>query len=136
MNGLKVSINHIDEYIAEEFGKVARGFHVISSLYKSSILPKKSHLDGFTQFINDIRNQVKLVKTNMSVEALKMVEDYLQLTENHIKNEVTTKFDFIIQSDLNPLNIIWNEDKKVIGIVDSESIGYSDRLISIYPLPI
>lgn len=119
-------ITHCNEYIAEEFGKVARRFHDISSIYKSSIFQKKSHLVGYSQFINNLRNKVKTL--NLSLESSIMIEEYLEITEHHIGKANTKRFDFILQSDLNPLNIIWNENKKVIGIVDFESIGYSDRV--------
>ncbi|MBJ7966924.1 phosphotransferase enzyme family protein [Bacillus cereus] len=118
-------ITHCDEYIAEEFGKVARRFHDISSIYKSSIFPKKSHLVGYSQFTNNLRNKVKTL--NLSLENSKMIEEYLEITEHHIKKANTKRFDFILHSDLNPLNILWNENKRVLGIVDFESIGYSDR---------
>ncbi|WP_129690999.1 hypothetical protein [Gottfriedia acidiceleris] len=40
----------------------------------------------------------------------------------------TSQFDFIIQSDMNPLNIIWSKDDLCIkGIIDFESITYVDR---------
>ncbi|MFB7142841.1 phosphotransferase enzyme family protein [Gottfriedia sp. NPDC056225] len=119
-------ITHCDELIAEEFGKVARKFHDISSLYVSPVFPKISHLDGYSKFIDNLRNEVKT--SNISLETSKMVEDYLELTEQHIANATTNRYEFIIQSDLNPLNILWDKDKKVIGIVDFESIGYGDRI--------
>jgi len=119
-------ITHCDEVVAEEFGKVARKFHDISSLYVSSVFPKVSHLDGYSQFIDNLRNKVKT--SGISLETLKIVEEYLDLTEKHIANATTNRFEYIIQSDLNPLNIIWDKDKKVVGIVDFESIGYGDRI--------
>jgi Ser/Thr protein kinase RdoA (MazF antagonist) len=119
-------ITHCDEYIAEEFGKVARKFHDISSLYRTSVFPKKSHLVGYSQFVDNLRRKVKAF--DISVENLAMVEEYLETTEQHIENAKTKQFDYIVQSDLNPLNVIWDENKKVIGIVDFESIGYSDRI--------
>ncbi|MED4732191.1 aminoglycoside phosphotransferase family protein [Aneurinibacillus migulanus] len=118
-------ITHCDEYIVEEFGKMARKFHDISSLYKSSVFPKQSQLVGYSQFVDNLRNKVKA--SYISLDNLKMVDEYLETTEYHIENARTKHFDFIIQSDLNPLNIIWDKNKKIKGIVDFESIGYSDR---------
>lgn len=118
-------ITHCDEYIAEEFGKMARKFHDISSLYKSSVFQKQSQLVGYSQFVDNLRNKVKAFY--ISLDNLKMVDEYLETTEYHIENARTKHFDFIIQSDLNPLNIIWDKNKKIKGIVDFESIGYSDR---------
>lgn len=119
-------ITHCDEYIAEEFGKMARKFHDISSLYKSSAFSKQSQLVGYSQFVDNLRNKVE--KSYISLENFKMVDNYLETTEYHIENAKTKQFDFIIQSDLNPLNIIWDKNRKIKGIVDFESIGYSDRI--------
>jgi len=119
-------ITHCDEYIAEEFGKMARKFHDISSLYKSSAFSKQSQLVGYSQFIDNLRNKVE--KSYISLENFKMVDKYLETTEYHIENAKMKQFDFIIQSDLNPLNIIWDKNRKIKGIVDFESIGYSDRI--------
>lgn len=118
-------ITHCDEYIAEEFGKMARKFHDISSLYKSSVFQKRSQLVGYSQFVDNLRSKVE--ESYISLDKLKMVYEYLEITEYHIENARTKHFDFIIQSDLNPLNIIWDKNKKIKGIVDFESIGYSDR---------
>jgi Ser/Thr protein kinase RdoA (MazF antagonist) len=57
-----------------------------------------------------------------------MVEEYLETTEHHIEMANTKQFDFIVQSDLNPLNVIWDVNNKIIGIIDFESIGYTDRI--------
>lgn len=121
-------LTHCDEYIAEKFGKMARKIHDISSLYKSksSVFPKKSQLVGYSQFVDNLRNKLK--STYISLNNLKMFDEYLETTEYHIENARTKHYDFIIQSDLNPLNIIWDKSKKIKGIVDFESIGYSDRI--------
>jgi hypothetical protein len=41
-----------------------------------------------------------------------MVEEYLETTEHHIEMANTKQFDFIVQSDLNPLNVIWDVNIK------------------------
>ncbi|MEK1830292.1 phosphotransferase [Priestia megaterium] len=33
-----------------------------------------------------------------------------------------------MQSDLNPLNILWDETDSITGIIDFEHIGYTDRI--------
>ena len=40
--------------IAAKFGKIAREMHDISSLYTSTVFTKKSHLEGYSKFINMI----------------------------------------------------------------------------------
>lgn len=119
-------ITHCDEYIAEEFGKMARKIHDISSLYKSSVFQKQTQLVGYSRFVENLRNKVE--ESDISLDNLKMIDEYFEITEYHIENARTNHFDFIIQSDLNPLNIIWDKHEKIKGIVDFESIGYSDRI--------
>lgn len=41
-----------------------------------------------------------------------MIDEYLETIEYHLENARTKHYDFIIQSDLNPLNIIWDNNKK------------------------
>jgi Ser/Thr protein kinase RdoA (MazF antagonist) len=119
-------ITHCNEHLAEEFGKMARRFHDVSSVYDSSVFPKTSHLVGYNGFVDQLRN--KMNSLSIPHYLFEMVEDYLKVTEGHLAKATTQSYDFIIQSDLNPLNVIWNDDKIVTGIVDFESIGYTDRI--------
>ncbi len=52
----------------------------------------------------------------------------MDLAKYHIECAHTTDLRFIVQTDLNPLNVIWNSNQCVKGIVDFESIGYVDRI--------
>jgi Ser/Thr protein kinase RdoA (MazF antagonist) len=119
-------ITHFDENISEEFGRFARKFHDISSEFNSSVFVKKSHLVGYVEFISQVRDYVK--SSEISALNVKIIEDYLQSAVVHIETGRSDCMDYIIQSDLNPLNVLWNEKKQVIGIVDFESIGYGDRI--------
>jgi Ser/Thr protein kinase RdoA (MazF antagonist) len=119
-------ITHFDVNISEEFGRFAREFHDISSEFNSSVFVKKSHLVGYREFIRQVRNQIKI--SEISAVNVKMIEDYLQSAEDYIESGRSDCMDYIIQSDLNPLNVLWNDKKQVIGIVDFESIGYGDRM--------
>jgi Ser/Thr protein kinase RdoA (MazF antagonist) len=119
-------ITHCDEYIAEEFGRVAREIHDRSSAYHTSVFPKKSHLDGYSHFVEELMNIVNL--DAISEGNLAMIRRYIENANHHLEVSRTREYDFIIQTDLNPLNVIWDENKTVIGIADFESIGYSDRI--------
>lgn len=119
-------IIHGDENIAREFGKTARGFHDVSSAFISTVFTKKSHLVGYEEFIGKLRE--KIHTSNISTKNIKMVDQYLSVAEEHIELARNEKMDFIIQSDLNPLNVLWDENRNVAGIVDFESIGYDDRI--------
>lgn len=119
-------ITHCDESIAATFGNMARKFHDESSKFDSTVFKKQSHLIGYSKFVETIRE--KMANNQLTKETTQLLDDYLVFAESHIENARTNDFDFLIQSDLNPLNILWDEGKKIIGIVDFESIGYTDRI--------
>ncbi|MHB0802642.1 phosphotransferase [Bacillus thuringiensis] len=112
-------LTHCTESIAESFGKKARKIHDISSTFQSSIFQKKSHLDGYVEFINMLESKVS---------ACKEVREYIDFAKYHIERAYTSQLEFIVQTDLNPLNVLWDSSQCVKGIVDVESIGYVDRI--------
>ncbi|MGE6539383.1 phosphotransferase enzyme family protein [Bacillus luti] len=112
-------LTHCTEAIAESFGKKARKIHDISSTFQSSIFQKKSHLDGYVEFINMLEDKSWKCKE---------LQEYIDLAKTHIECARTSDLQFIAQTDLNPLNVIWDTSQCVKGIVDFESIGYVDRI--------
>ncbi|PDZ50629.1 hypothetical protein CON07_15130 [Bacillus sp. AFS094611] len=112
-------VTHCTETMAEIFGKEARKIHDISSPFQSSIFQKKSHLDGYGEFIRILENKGGTCKE---------LQRYMELAKYHIESAHTNDLEYIVQTDLNPLNVIWNSNQCVKGIVDFESIGYVDRI--------
>ncbi|PHD16817.1 phosphotransferase enzyme family protein [Bacillus wiedmannii] len=112
-------ITHCTETMAEVFGKEARKIHDISSTFQSPIFQKKSHLDGYGEFIKLLDNKGGTCKE---------LRGYIELAKYHIECAHTSDLEFIVQTDLNPLNVIWDSNQCVKGIVDFESIGYVDRM--------
>ncbi|KXY46930.1 phosphotransferase enzyme family protein [Bacillus mycoides] len=112
-------VTYCTETVAEVFGKEARKIHDISSTFQSSIFQKKSHLDGYGEFIKLLEN-----KGGTSKE----LRRYMKLAKYHIECAHTSDLEFIVQTDLNPLNVIWDSNQCVKGIIDFESIGYVDRI--------
>lgn len=119
-------ITHCDKCISHEFGHTARRFHDVSSNFTNTVFTKKSHLVGYEEFIGKLRDKIRT--SNISANNITMVDQYISVAEEHIELARTEEMDFIIQSDLNPLNVLWDEKRNVIGIVDFESIGYDDRI--------
>ncbi|MBS8263672.1 aminoglycoside phosphotransferase family protein [Mesobacillus boroniphilus] len=117
-------LTHSDKDMAWKFGYMARRFHDISATYKSAVFPKKSHLIGYQQFSDQIG--AKIHSTEMQDKS--ELQDYLELANNHIATAKTNRMDYIVQSDLNPMNVLWDENRNIVGIVDFESIGYGDRI--------
>ncbi|PEJ94825.1 phosphotransferase enzyme family protein [Bacillus wiedmannii] len=112
-------ITHCTETMAEVFGKEVRKIHDISSTFQSPIFQKKSHLDGYGEFIKLLDNKGGTCKE---------LRGYIELAKYHIECAHTSDLEFIVQTDLNPLNVIWDSNQCVKGIVDFESIGYVDRM--------
>uniref|UniRef100_UPI00289F5631 phosphotransferase enzyme family protein n=1 Tax=Bacillus luti TaxID=2026191 RepID=UPI00289F5631 len=112
-------LTHCTEYIAESFGKKARKIHDISRTFQSSIFQRKSHVDGYAQFIDMLEDKSWKCKE---------LQEYIDLAKTHIKCARTSDLQFIVQTDLNPLNVLWDSSQQVKGIVDFESIGYVDRI--------
>ncbi|PGL56608.1 hypothetical protein CN926_29990 [Bacillus thuringiensis] len=112
-------VTHCTETMAEIFGKEARNIHDISSTFQSSTFQKKSHLDGYGEFIKLLENKGGTCKE---------LRGYIELAKCHIECAHTNSLEFIVQTDLNPLNVLWELSQKVKGIVDFESISYVDRV--------
>ncbi|MHC2832051.1 phosphotransferase enzyme family protein [Bacillus sp. F9_6S_D1_P_5] len=112
-------ITHCTETMAEVFGKEARKIHDISSTFQSSTFQKKSHLDGYGEFIRLLENKGGTCKE---------LQRYMDLAKYHIESAHTNDLEYIVQTDLNPLNVIWNSNQSVKGIIDFESIAYVDRI--------
>ncbi len=112
-------ITHCTESIAESFGKEARKIHDISRTFQSSIFQRKSHVDGYAQFTDMLEDKSWKCKE---------LQEYIDLAKTHIKCARTSELEFIVQTDLNPLNVLWDSSQQVKGIVDFESIGYVDRI--------
>ncbi|WP_459502605.1 phosphotransferase [Bacillus sp. C1] len=119
-------ITYCDENIAEAFGREARKCHDISGSFESAAFIKKSHLVGYTEFIALLRNKITQ-QSNVST-CNKALQNYLELAEYHIATAHSDNLNFIMQSDLNPLNILWDDKRNMNGIVDFESINYGDRI--------
>ncbi len=112
-------VTHCTETIAEAFGKEARKIHDISSTFQSSIFQKKSHLDGYGEFIKLLENKSGTCKK---------LREYIDLAKFHIESAHTNDLEYIVQTDLNPLNVLWDSNQCVKGIIDFESIAYVDRI--------
>lgn len=110
-------ITHCTEAIAKAFGKEARKIHDISCAFQSSIFQKKSHLDGYIEFIHMLESKASTCGK---------LREYIDLVKYHIECAYTSELEFIVQTDLNPLNVLWDSSEQVKGIVDFESIAYVD----------
>jgi Ser/Thr protein kinase RdoA (MazF antagonist) len=119
-------LTHGSVTVAERFGRMARKINDLSSGYRSEIFPKESHVQGSEQFLIMIRNQWEL--TSLAPDSNYLLQHYVTLIQYHIDQARSDLLEFVIQSDLNPLNVLWNKNEEICGIVDFESITYTDRV--------
>jgi Ser/Thr protein kinase RdoA (MazF antagonist) len=119
-------ITHCTEVVAEKFSMMARRIHDTSSSFNSVVFERKSHLDGYQQFFQFIMYEVET--SRLATPTFRFIQDYIHLASFQLKKAKTDSLNYIVQSDLNPLNILWNDREEVIGIVDFESITYTDRV--------
>ncbi|KIL47953.1 phosphotransferase enzyme family protein [Jeotgalibacillus campisalis] len=118
-------ITQCTEEVAYKMGKMVRGYHAKTYTYSAS-LPKVSHLTGYGKFIEMIRTA--MAGSIINGQQRSILHTYLQTAEHHIERSAASNFDFIMQSDLNPLNILWDERDAITGIIDFEHISYTDRI--------
>lgn len=119
-------ITHCTTTISQSFGAFARKIHNISSKFTSHIFPQESHIKGYNEFYNLLVAHANSSKLSPTTTAL--LKSYLDEIEHHIELAKTDSHEFIVQSDLNPLNILWNQREEIIGVVDFESITYTDKV--------
>ncbi|MEW4369375.1 phosphotransferase enzyme family protein [Paenibacillus kandeliae] len=115
-----------DVSVAQAFGRFARKLHDLSAGFETNTFPQHSHLKGYQEFYSRI---VECADAYVcSPKTSDLLKSYFQRIEHHMQQSSTQMYDFIVQSDLNPLNILWNGNTQIVGIVDFESITYTDRL--------
>ncbi|MDQ0887947.1 Ser/Thr protein kinase RdoA (MazF antagonist) [Paenibacillus sp. V4I9] len=119
-------ITHCTESVSEKFSKLARKIHDISVKFESEVFTKESHVYGSEQFLEMIRRELGSIKFTARTDEL--LQNYISLVEYNIEKAKSESLEFIVQSDLNNLNILWDSNGEIIGIVDFESITYTDRV--------
>lgn len=117
---------HCTESTAEKLGAFARRIHNISSKFETVVFPKESHCKGYDHFYQLLCTHADSTKFSPSTNAL--LKSYFNEIEYHKDKVITDCYDYIVQSDLNPLNILWKEDEEISGVVDFESVTYTDRV--------
>ncbi|QGR00241.1 aminoglycoside phosphotransferase family protein [Paenibacillus psychroresistens] len=118
-------ITHCTESVSFKFGKIARKFHDVSFNYNCT-LPKESYIVGSMKMISILEKV--LLTANITDLNQSLLQEYIILAKEKIDCAYTSKLEFIMQSDLNPLNILWDNEENIVGVVDFEHIGYTDRI--------
>jgi Ser/Thr protein kinase RdoA (MazF antagonist) len=117
-------ITHCTESVAYTFGVLARKLHTLGTDYVST-LPQVSHREGSIKFLSILENAVNFTTNDCKA----LLSTYLSDAKKYIDLAFkSNNREFIMHSDLNPLNILWDDSETIIGIVDFEHIGYTERV--------
>jgi len=114
--------------MALKAGSLARIFHDISIGFASTVLPRTNHIDGSKKWLSLIRDHESYCLLDQACKHL--IETYLSQAEDHIAKATTDNFqnkDKIVQFDLTFLNVLWDENYNICGVVDFEKSQYSER---------
>ncbi|MCQ6563754.1 phosphotransferase enzyme family protein [Paenibacillus mendelii] len=118
-------ITHCTESVSFKFGEMARKFHEVALHYRCS-LPKQSQFVGTKQLLALL--ECACSAASLTTENWDLLQNYIHLANKHINRAYAGELEFTMQSDMNPLNILWDEDENIVGIIDFEHIGYCDRV--------
>lgn len=121
-------LTRITPSIAEKIGHFAREFH--DAIEQSDFdLPFSNHNDGTTEFLRILLSSIQDVR--LSLQEKELLDFYITKVESNIdiiQRVTNSSKNIIIQSDLNPMNILWDESNSIVGVVDFEHFCYSHRI--------
>ncbi|MCK2157339.1 aminoglycoside phosphotransferase family protein [Exiguobacterium sp. 17-1] len=126
MDGHHVTANTI--HTAARMGTLARQLHDVSLHQHDICFPYIDHTIVYQRWLGDLQ---RLLVSRMPESARNSLQEYLNLAQYHLdtaKYHQSPSFQPVISTDLNSLNILWNQNQQIIGIVDHEHIGATDRV--------
>lgn len=109
--------------VAHTFGVMVRQWHTLAADYDSP-LPRVSHRDGSLKFVAMLEQASNTADSGCRGR----LSAYLADARKRIEHAFQSSREYIMQSDLNPLNILWDDRGKIVGIIDCEHIGYTERV--------
>ncbi|CAG7618147.1 phosphotransferase enzyme family protein [Paenibacillus allorhizosphaerae] len=109
--------------VASKMGAMVRQLHTLVADYECS-LPKISHREGSRTFLGLLEEAACAAPP----ECRELLLPYIADAKKHIEHAYKSTREFLMQSDLNPLNILWDDKEQLIGIIDFEHIGYTERV--------
>ncbi|MFD1677767.1 phosphotransferase enzyme family protein [Alicyclobacillus fodiniaquatilis] len=122
-------ITHTTPNAAYRLGEMARKIHDLSHTYPHRLsFPTLAHTKGYRKRVLVIE---RVLQSNQVPQTgRKQLEQYLTNAQQHILNaNIPFRNDcIVITSDLNSLNVLWDETENISGIVDFEHIAYGERV--------
>ncbi|WP_393965574.1 phosphotransferase [Exiguobacterium sp. S22-S28] len=126
MDGQHVTANTV--HTAARMGTLARRLHDVSLHQEEIRFPFIDHTVAYQRWLDDLQ---RLSISRMPEPVRSSLQEYLNLAQQHLdtaRHHKSSSIQPVISTDLNSLNILWNQDQQIIGIVDHEHIGVTDRV--------
>jgi len=126
MDGHHVTVNTI--HTAARMGTLARQLHDVSLHQQEIRFPFIDHTVAYQRWLSDIQ---RLSISRMPEPVRNSLQEYLSLAQQHLdtaQHHQWSSFQPVISTDLNSLNVLWDSNQQIVGIVDHEHIGATDRV--------
>lgn len=126
MDGHHVTANTV--HTAARMGTLARQLHDVSLHQHDICFPYIDHTVAYQRWLGDLQ---RLSISRMPEPVRNFLQEYLNLAQFHLdtaRHHKSSSLQPVISTDLNSLNILWNQDQQIVGIVDHEHIGATDRV--------
>ena len=126
MDGHHVTANTIQT--AARLGALARQLHDVSLHQQEIRFPYIDHTVAYQRWLGDLQ---LLSISRMPEPVRNSLQKYLNLAQQHLntaQHHQSPSVQPVISTDLNSLNVLWDSDQQIVGIVDHEHIGATDRV--------
>lgn len=126
MDGQHVTANTV--HTAAQMGTLARRLHDVSLHQQEIRFPFIDHTVAYQRWLDDLQ---RLSISRMPEPVRNSFQEYLNLTQYHLdtaQHHQSPSIQPVISTDLNSLNVLWDSDQQIVGIVDHEHIGATDRV--------
>ncbi|WP_214769291.1 MULTISPECIES: aminoglycoside phosphotransferase family protein [unclassified Exiguobacterium] len=126
LDGHHVTVNTM--HSAAQIGTLARQVHDLSRNYQGFHFPFVDHTVAYQRWFHDLQ---ELSFSSMPESVRDSFQEYLSLVQQKIDTARPTNHSSsqsVISTDLNSLNVLWDTTQQIVGIVDHEHIGATDRV--------
>lgn len=116
------------EQTAARMGQLARQLHDVSLHQHEICFPYTDHTVSYQRWLGDLQ---RLSISRMPEPVRNSLQEYLALAQQNLdtaQQHQSSSFQPVISTDLNSLNVLWDSEQQIVGIIDHEHIGGTDRV--------
>jgi Ser/Thr protein kinase RdoA (MazF antagonist) len=118
--------------IAEKMGQMTRRYHDVSAHFHSDILRYHDQKIMYSEHLRVLQETTDICP--LASADRDVIQVYLEECKKHLAQGFPSDMhppradQYIYASDLNNLNILWDESETITGIIDCEHISATDRI--------